>query len=85
MSESLQMVIETEATIRCLYDEAIDFSRLGRQHISRGSHVEPDQNGNWLANLSPVGGPVLGPFSCRSLALDAERVWLEKNWLAASA
>jgi hypothetical protein len=25
--------------------------------------------------------PVLGPFGCRSEALDAERRWLEAHWL----
>ncbi|MHB8860928.1 MAG: hypothetical protein ACYC6N_00885 [Pirellulaceae bacterium] len=49
--------------------------------ISRGSHVEPDAAGNWYADLSPVGGPLLGSFSHRSAALAAERDWLEGHWL----
>ena len=35
----------------------------------------------WLADLSPVNGPVLGPFDRRSEALAAELAWLEANWL----
>jgi hypothetical protein len=32
----------------------------------------------------PVDGPVLGPFDLRSEALEAEQVWLAKNWLVTS-
>ena len=35
------------------------------------------------ADLSPVGGPLLGPFERRSDAVQAEVYWLETNWLAA--
>ena len=31
----------------------------------------------WRARI--IGGPVLGPFNVRSLALDAERAWLNNN------
>ena len=62
---------------RCLYDEALDLRPLGALHIRRASHVEPDPSGRWQADLSPVGGPVLGPFAARSDALKAERDWLE--------
>ncbi|MEN9664013.1 MAG: hypothetical protein RLZZ326_376, partial [Planctomycetota bacterium] len=43
---------------------------------SRASHVEPDADGNWGADMGPVDGPVLGPFKNRSEALGAERGWL---------
>jgi hypothetical protein len=45
--------------------------------IQRASHVEPDEQGQWWADLAPVHGPKLGPFAVRSAALDAERCWLE--------
>ena len=57
-------------------------SELGRLTISRGSQVEPTDAGYWTADLSPVGGPLLGPFESRSAALAAEREWLEQNWLS---
>jgi hypothetical protein len=35
--------------------------------------------GPWIADLSPVNGPTLGPFTDRAAALDAERGWLVTN------
>jgi hypothetical protein len=49
--------------------------------IFRASHVEPDQQGRWWANLAPVAGPLFGPFRSRSQALAAEQSWLETHWL----
>jgi hypothetical protein len=77
----MQLVVQTNGSLKCVYGEAIDLHALGHVHISRGSHVEPDSSGQWLADLSPVSGPVLGPFPNRSDALDAEREWLEAHWL----
>jgi hypothetical protein len=78
----MQLVILPGGEVRCVYDEALDLHALGQVSISRGSHVEPDDSGQWLADLSPVHGPTLGPFAARSQALDAERAWLEEHWLA---
>src|SRR5687768_14962970 len=78
----MQLVVASDGNIRCVYDETICLATLGQLSISRGSHVEPDAQGNWLADLSPVAGPVLGPFSLRSDALAAERAWLESHWLS---
>ena len=80
----MQAVVQPNGAIRCLYDESIDLSTLGRLSIRRASHVEPDANGQWSADLSPMEGPVLGPFSCRSDALTAESNWIEANGLAAT-
>ena len=78
----MQLVIDPAGGVRCLYDESLPLAELGQLTISRGSHVEPDEIGRWLADLSPVGGPQLGPFATRSAALEAERDWLELNWLS---
>nr|WP_146462521.1 hypothetical protein [Rubripirellula tenax] len=64
-----------------IYQEEIDPHSLGQPTIRRGSHVEPTANGSWTADLSPVSGPVLGPFKTRSLALAAEIDWLHQHWL----
>jgi len=75
------LTIDPGGVVRCIYEETIDLSVLGTLTISRASHVEPDGAGRWFADLRPVNGPVLGPFSLRSDALTAERAWLEANWL----
>lgn len=77
----MQLVIGPAGAVRAIYDETIDLSTLGALSIARGSHVEPDEHGRWIADLSPVSGPRLGPFPHRSLALAAERDWLEAHWL----
>ena len=77
----MQLIIDPTGDVRCLYDEALPLAEFGRLTITRGSHVEPTAAGHWTADLSPVGGPLLGPFESRSAALDAEREWLEQNWL----
>ncbi len=78
----MQLVIDPAGEVRCVYDEVLPLAEFGRLIIARGSHVEPDTAGLWTADLSPVGGPLLGPFATRSAALDAEREWLEINWLS---
>ena len=77
----MEIVIQTGGTAHCIYSETIRLSNLGRLSIKRGSHVEPDSEGRWIADLSPVNGPRLGPFENRSQALAAEVEWLAKNWL----
>ena len=78
----MQLVIDPAGGVRCVYDEALPLTELGRLTIARGSHVEPTDAGQWTADLSPVGGPLLGPFATRSEALAAEREWLEQHWLS---
>jgi hypothetical protein len=78
---AMQIIITLGGAVRAVYSEAIDLAALGSPTISRASHVEPDQQGRWWADLSPVGGPNLGPFDHRSEALAAEQAWLEACWL----
>ena len=77
----MQLVIGPTGQLRCVYAETIELTSLGPASIRRASHVEPDADGRWFVDLSPVGGPCLGPFEQRSLALTAEERWLEKHWL----
>jgi hypothetical protein len=77
----VELVIEPGGTVRCIYDEMIDLAALGQPAIFRASHVEPNEQGRWTADLRPVHGPVLGPFPSRSEALVAEHIWLRANWL----
>jgi hypothetical protein len=80
----MQLLIEPSGQARCIYAEEIDLAQLGTLTIRRGSHVEPDQQGRWLCDLSPVAGPTLGPFDSRSAALAAEVAWLSEHWLTPS-
>lgn len=79
----MRLVIRPDGQILCLYDETIDLASFGATTIIRASHVEPDSDGCWWADLSPVAGPLLGPFAVRSAALQAERIWLENHRLSA--
>ena len=81
----MDLIVSPEGTIRAVYAEAIDLGVLGHLVISRASHVEPDNGGRWFADLTPVAGPVLGPFDMRSEALEAEQAWLVTSWLPCNA
>jgi hypothetical protein len=77
----MELIIRGDGIGHCIYDESIPLTELGRLTISRASHVEPTAQGDWLADLSPMGGPTLGPFSQRTSAITAELAWLRENWL----
>jgi hypothetical protein len=81
----MHLVVDKVGHIRAVYSEEIPLETLGSPRIARASRVEPDDRGRWTADLGPVGGPVLGPFAHRSEALEAERAWLEVNWLTPSS
>ena len=76
MTTEMELVVGCDGVARCIYDEALDLRELGRLQITRASHVEPDAEGYWWAEMGPSGGPVLGPFTSRTEALGAERGWL---------
>ena len=76
----MHMIVSADGSIHCIYGESISLPSLGKLTITRASHVEPTGQGLWCADLSPVDGPLLGPFSQRSQALAAERQWLEAKW-----
>ena len=76
MSFGMELVVDAGGDVRCIYGEELDLRELGKLQITRASHVEPDRDGFWWADMGPVGGPVLGPFKNRTEALQAERGWL---------
>jgi hypothetical protein len=78
----MELVIDRQGTVRCVYGEMIDLAALGPPSIRRASQVEPDGTGKWWADMTPVGGAALGPYERRSEALDAEHAWLERHWLS---
>ena len=78
----MQIVIQPDGNVRCVYGEAVDVRVLGDISIARGSHVEPNLDGTWSADMSPVHGPTLGPFNHRSEAIQTEVSWLNRHWLS---
>jgi hypothetical protein len=78
----MELHITPDGTVRCVYGEEIDLGSIGGLQITRASNVEPDEQGRWWADMSPMGGPVLGPYIRRSEALRAEYDWLLQEMLA---
>ena len=76
MTNEMELVVGADGAVRCIYDEALELRELGKLQITRASHVEPDRDGFWWADMGPVAGPVLGPFKNRTGAFGAERAEL---------
>lgn len=79
----LRLVVESNGDVAAVYDDALvsTLSALGQSVVTRASHVEP-ASGGWIADMGPVGGPILGdvvPFGTRAAALAAERDWLRAH------
>lgn len=72
----MELYVSTGGDSTAVYDESIDLRAIGDISIRRASHVEPDEQGKWSADLQPIGGPRIGPFLTRSAALAAEAAWL---------
>ena len=77
----MNIYVRPNGTAQCLYGESIDLSTLGSLDIKRASHVEPNQDkpGEWIADMSPVGGPLFMGFKARAAALAAEETWLNNK------
>jgi len=73
-----ELIVEPDGSMRFIYDDALAaiVRHVGAVEIRRASNVEPDGKGWWWADMAPVGGPKLGPFIKRTVALDAEVAWL---------
>jgi len=81
---NIDLSVDQDGVIRCIYnDDLAELIQEGKGTLQRASHVEPDEKrlGFWVADLSPVGGPVLEGFKLRQAALDAEVEWLLNNYL----
>jgi hypothetical protein len=81
VSSSEQVVVTCSGgRVRFIYSDTLaPLLAEGDFKITRASHVEPTDAGEWTADMSPVGGPVLGPFPLREIALSAEVAWLREN------
>lgn len=84
---TVDLVIEPNGQAKFIVAAGLDVqafvARFGAViKAGRASHVEIDPDDLlWYADLSPVGGPVLGGFPTRAKALAAEENWLRKYWL----
>ena len=72
----MELIIDSYGLTRCVYSDAIPLQGFGQVRIKRASNVEPNEQGEWIADLSPVFGPTLGPFVKRTDAIEAEVTWL---------
>jgi hypothetical protein len=78
------ITIEPDGTIKHVYDDELAdmFADDGKTTTRRASHVEPVESaddGGWCADMAPSGGPILGPFTTRGEALQAEVTWLKEE------
>jgi hypothetical protein len=46
------LVIDAGGSVRCIHGEALDLRELGTLKIIRASHVEPDAEGVWRADMT---------------------------------
>lgn len=81
--------VKAGGSVSCLHDDdasAFLATLAGGPPVTRrASHVEPNGDGTWRADLAPSGGPVLQPYPTRREALAAEAVWLRDNVLGRPA
>ncbi len=77
----VSIIFDPDGNVRHIYDDSlVELDRaLGEFHVKRASHVEPTEDGMWTADMSPVGGPLLGPFRTHEIALAKEKAWLQKH------
>lgn len=78
---ALVVVVGRSGDVRFVHDDALigTARSIGAVSIRRASNVEPDERGEWVADLAPVGGPKLAPTATRAAALAAEHEWLVAN------
>lgn len=82
MKDTITIQVCPEGDLIMIYQDPVKiFLDLGSTVIKRASHVEPGgaRGTSWTADMSPVGGPILGPLDTRQEALIAEVEWLENS------
>ena len=80
--QTIQVAIENGAFEFICNDDLEPLLRQGKTSVRRVSHVEWKELNNhagWTADMRPVGGPELGAFETRAMALAAEHQWLVDN------
>ena len=78
--KGLRVTVSPGALVRFLYTDSLsELLNIGEATIKRASNVEPTALNRWVADMSPSGGPKIGPFVLREEALNAEAAWLLDN------
>lgn len=76
--EEMRIIVKGNQARFIYSDHLRNMASMGKAVTRRASHVEPHGNG-WKVDLSPVDGPMLGPFETRTEALAVETHWLKAN------
>ena len=80
-----EVIIHESGTMQFIYDDDLrSLFEVGVSSITRASHVEPVDS-MWGCDLTPYGGPIVGPFRLREMALSFERDWLRGRMESNSA
>jgi hypothetical protein len=81
VSKQLKILVTQKGTLKFIHDDSLKIILdQGTALVRRASHVEPSPDGKqWSADMTPVGGDVLGPFDTKKKALAAEIKWLNNN------
>lgn len=75
------LTISRDGTLSFVWDDKLaGLKALGRATIKRASYVEPNEDGRWVADLTPCGGPVFDPVETRAEAIALELAWLEAEF-----
>lgn len=82
----MKFIVNPDGSIELIHKDDVNqmFDNPTVVDIKRASHVEPtikDGKVSWFSDMTPVNGPVLGPFDNREEALKEEVTWLENNYL----
>ena len=78
--DEVTVLVEPDGRLRFVWNDCLrGLADQGEVSIRRASHVEPTLDGRWTADMSPVGGGLLGPFELHGQAIAAERAWLGEN------
>jgi len=93
VADDFEILIDADGGVQFVYDDAVAALYDGEPSTTaRASHVEPF-GGGWIADMRPVGGPVLyadgpcdgdacahhPPFPTRAAALGAEVAYLRER------
>lgn len=84
LSDDIEIYIPLDEPTTFIYNDVLSDLINDGDKIKRASHVEPADDGGWIADMSPLldNHPeanfprYLGPFPLRSEALNAEVEWI---------